>query len=165
MLYLKTQGYGEFAKSPATIEFTRYVNDVFDVMNTSGTSKLNEKVFKNPISPANEHQIFSYFDKAFDYFKTLKLQNGKVIVTSRSRCAFKGLMTNMVNFRFMYEECVKTNLMPNFHTQSFSQDHSESFFGQWEVATGILLLSSFVQLLGNLSSTIAIVVIIYHWIF
>lgn len=130
MQYLQSQGYKEFVESSATIEFIRFVNDVFDVMNTSETSELSGNIFKNPISPANEQTIFSYFDKAFNYFKTLKLPKGKVIVTTRTRTAFKGLMTNMVNFRYMYEECVKTNLMPNFPTQCFSQDQLESFFGR-----------------------------------
>lgn len=130
MQYLRNQGYEDFADSSATIEFIRFVNDVFDVMNTCGTSKLSGNEFKNPMNPANEDQIFSYFDRAFDYFKTLKLPKGKVVVTSRTRTAFKGLMANMVNFRCMYEECVKTNLMASLPTQCFSQDHLESFFGR-----------------------------------
>lgn len=118
MQYLMCQGFPEFAKSDATIQFIRFVNDVFDVLNSSETSKSVDNKFKNPIT------------LAIDYFKTLKLPKGIVIVKSRTRTAFKGFITNMVNLRCIFEECVKTHLLPSLPTQIFSQDPLESFFGR-----------------------------------
>lgn len=130
MNYLMNCGHKEFAKSTPTIRFIQFVNNVFDVMNTSATNRTKENLFKNPISPQNEKEIFAYFEKAIEFFKKLKLPNGTLLVESRTRTAFRGFIANMINLRCIYEEYVETNLMSNLPTQMFSQDHLEAFFGR-----------------------------------
>lgn len=130
MGYLQNKGYKEFAKSSATINFTQILNNIFDVMNTSGTNEMKENVFKNPITSESAQHIFAYFDGAINYLKALKLPNGRIIVKSALRTAFKEFIANMTNFRSIYMELVETNLMNSLPTQMFSQDQLESFFGR-----------------------------------
>lgn len=134
MQFLMNQGYPEFSNATATIEYTRCMNNIFDIMNTKNTNSDN--IFKQAITPSNEEKVFAYFDYASRYIQKLKLSNGKTIIDSAKRCAFRGLITNMVNFESIYRECIESNTVENLKTFAFSQDHVESFFGRIRARNG-----------------------------
>lgn len=128
MQHLLDKGYDQFSKSSATIKFIRFINDVFDIMNTKDINRGNE--FKNAINPTNKVKIFTFFDELTDYLKKIKLPDGNLVINSKNRTAFRGFIINMANFKSIYEELVESNLLNCLPTFKFSQDHLESFFGR-----------------------------------
>lgn len=132
MEYLMKSGRKEFSKCSATIKFVRLINDCFDIMNTKRIG--SETKFKNAINPKNSIEIFALFEKLSDYLQKIKFSTGelagKYVIKTRNKTAFKGLVVNMINFKFIYEELVETNLLDYLPTFAFSQDHIESFFGR-----------------------------------
>lgn len=129
-LLLKS-GVEEFINAKPTIKFIRIVNDVFDVMN----SKYSDaKHFKRPMSEHSADSIFALFEKASDFFQSLKLKTKKrgimkCILNSKSHTGFTGFLQNMKNFSALYTKYVETGIMDTLFTFRFSQDHLETLFG------------------------------------
>lgn len=132
MQFLMSDGHKEFIESSATIKYVRFINDLFDIMNTKRTGKENR--FKNPINEENKLEVFAFFRKLCDYLPRISFTNGelagKYVINTKNKTAFKGLVINMFAFRSIYEEYVETNLLDCLPTFKFSQDHLESFFGR-----------------------------------
>lgn len=134
---LMNQGYTDFSGSSPTIKYIRHINKCFDIMNSTGTE--NENMFKNSISPENKTEIFSFFREISEYLKRIKLSDGKTVVYSPNRAAFRGFIINAMNFKLIYEECVDTvytSSLDCLKTYKFSQDHLESFFGRIRAVCG-----------------------------
>lgn len=126
--YLMRTGHAEFSGCSATVRYTRCINNIFDIMNTTELKKGNS--FKNPINPSTANEIFAYFNEAVGFLRKIKMPDGTLVIKSKKKTAFMGLITNMVNFRPMYEELVQTNSMDFLPTHTVSQDMLESFFGR-----------------------------------
>lgn len=127
MEFLETKGNQEFAGCAATVQFIRYVNNIFDALNSKKES--NDR-FKTSIAPGNHLRLFSYFQQAIQYIFSLRVEpNGKRLVYSKRRAAFRGLIVDMVNIQSIYHELVETNSIEKLNTFSFSQDPLESLFG------------------------------------
>lgn len=88
MQYLKEHSFEGFVKCSPTIKYIRCLNEIFDIMNTKNASSDN--IFKNAISPLNEKEIFASFDDAIRYLQQLRLPDGKLVIYSKTRTAFKG---------------------------------------------------------------------------
>lgn len=150
MKFLMDEGHKEFFNCTATVEFVRIINDIFDTMNTKRDSKKSG--YKQAISPQNNSEIFAFFDKAIEYLKKVEIpvitikraENGdkervlteKRAIDSRLRTAFRGFISNMVNKKMIYMECVDPKQMECLPTFAFSQDHLESFFGRIRALNG-----------------------------
>lgn len=128
MQMLMRLGQDGFAECSTTIQYIRYINDAFDIMNTKDTEK--ENVFKQAINPKNEEAVFTFFNKLIDYLKQLRFADGTRIISTPCRAAFRGFIINAINFKCIYEELVKSDLLSCLPTFKFSQDHLESFFGR-----------------------------------
>lgn len=130
MQYLMDKSIPEFLDASATIKFVRIMNNIFDVMNTKTNNSSSSTIFKNAINPANQQEVFDYFEDVIEYFKTIKLPDGNFILSARTKTAFKGFIMNMVNLKYIYKDCVESGIMDYLTTFVFSQDHVESFFGR-----------------------------------
>lgn len=128
MQTLMDLGQKNFANCSTTIQYIRFINDAFDIMNTKDTEK--ENIFKQAINSKNEEAVFTFFDKLTDYLKQLEFSDGTLIISSKTKAAFRGFIINAINFKCIYEEYVKSNLLKCLPTFKFSQDHLESFFGR-----------------------------------
>lgn len=118
----------EFKDAGSTIKYIRIINDIFDIMNSTG--REGKTGFKRPITNETAVEYFKRFDEAMEYIKGLQIEGEKVpILHSASRTAFFGFYNNMLNFKSIYEEYVATNEIPALITHRFSQDLLESFFG------------------------------------
>lgn len=137
MEYLMTNDHPKFKDASATIEFVRHFNDLFDIFN-SRTMQSRTK-YKNPLSPANKAEVFSYLERVTQYIKGLKLRsvtktrstrkNIRSILDSRSKTAFRGYLINIESLKRMYEEfIVKNKTLKIFPTFMLSQDFVELFF-------------------------------------
>lgn len=89
MQYLKDHNFEGFTKCAATIQFTRCLNNIFDIMNTKNAASDN--IYKKAINSLNEKEIFAFFHDAIKYLRSLKLPDGKNVINSKTRTAFKGI--------------------------------------------------------------------------
>lgn len=128
MQTLMNLGEKNFENCSSTIQYIRFINDAFDIMNTKNTEKDN--IFKQAINPENEKAVFAFLGTLIDYLKQLRLSDGTMIISSKKRAALRGFIINAINFKCIYEEYVKSNLLSCLPTFKFSQDHVESFFGR-----------------------------------
>lgn len=128
MEFLMKNGYEEFADCSATIKFIRYFNNIFDILNSKKSDTGNE--MKSPLSPSNSSLIFSFFKEAIIYIKALKKADGKLLISSKQRIAFKGFVLDMYCIESIYKEFVETNFVDQLYTFRFSQDPLESLFGR-----------------------------------
>lgn len=144
MKYLMDTGHEEFSDASATIQYTKYINKVFDIMNT-GKNTTHTNIFKNAINPLTANQIFAYFNEVIHYLRNITLPNcekekktkgkrklieRKKVVESKKATPFRGCIINMINLRFIYEEIVGTKIMDYLPTRKLNQDLLESFFGR-----------------------------------
>lgn len=131
MEMLMEKGYEPFSNSSATIEFTRFINNCFDIMNTKDKTNVNSaNKFKSAIDSQNKTEIFTFLANITTYLKQIKFPCGQSVIRSKSRAAFRGIVINAANFKSIYDEYVESNLLDRLSTFAFSQDHLESLFGR-----------------------------------
>lgn len=125
--FLNSKGIPKFQGSEATVKFIRFINNIFDILNSKHETEIG---LKRPISPSTKVNFFNYFDKSIAYIQGLKLEsNGKSILRTRSKTPFFGFIICLENFRSLYSEYVETNILNCIFTFRFSQDHLELLFG------------------------------------
>lgn len=134
MKCLREKGHEQFPDSSATEKFIRFINDCFDIMNTKAIKSENK--FKNAINSKNKIEIFTFFEEITKYLKKIKFENSNIVLNTRKRTAFRGIIINITNFKSMYEELVESNSLKYLPTFKFSQDHLESFFGRIRSSPG-----------------------------
>lgn len=128
MEFLRDLGYPEFQGCDATVEYIKYMNNVFDVMNSKGS---NKRGFKRPLSRETKDEYFSYFDVAIKYLSGLRIEpNGKSILETDSKTAYFGFIQNLKNMKNVYYEYIETNVIEELNTYRLSQDHLEIFFAR-----------------------------------
>lgn len=128
MEYLRDVGYEEFQGCDATVEYIKYMNNVFDTMNSK---KSNARHFKRPVSNETKDEYFEFFEKAIKYISQLKIEAGGVsILETNSKMAYFGFIQNMKNIKNIYEEYISTGVLTSLSTFSLSQDHIELLFGR-----------------------------------
>ncbi|XP_055308208.1 uncharacterized protein LOC129572290 [Sitodiplosis mosellana] len=126
MLFMKEE-CEMFANVEATAEYTRIINDIFDIMNS--TKAEGGTGFKRAITKSTSHELFQRFDTAKNFIKQLTTEDGTSVFSASISTAFFGFFINMINFRKIYHEYVETDRMEALVTHRFSQDHLETFFG------------------------------------
>lgn len=128
MEYLRDLGYEEFQGCEATVEYIKYMNNIFDILNSK---KPNARNFKRPVSKETKDEYFEYFDKAIEYISQLKIEpDGPIILKTDSKTAYFGFIQNMKNIKNMYIEYIETDVIETLYTFSLSQDHLELFFAR-----------------------------------
>lgn len=136
MLYLMEMGYSEFAGASATIQFIRCFNKLFDTMDSRYRHSHHDNILKRPFNAENKRIVSDTFEKAINYIKSLKLQQGnsnsKVnILETKVRCGFRGFIINMKSIKNIYTDYVENSkTLKSLPVFSLSQDHLESFFGK-----------------------------------
>lgn len=111
-----------FINSGATSKYTRIINDIFDVMNS--TKAEGATGFKRPISLDSHHQLFAIFNEAIPYLRSLSVEGeSNTIFYSQSGTPFIGFYKNMTNLMRMYEDYVKTGLLTHLIVHRICQDH------------------------------------------
>lgn len=119
----------QFQDVEGTVNLIRIFNDIFDVMNSTTTSK-NATGYKRPITKSTATELFSRFHTAMDYISQLKVEGeANSILSSSINTAFLGFYNNMISFMGIFDDYVQTNRMDQIICHRFSQDLLESFFG------------------------------------
>ena len=110
----------QFIESEPTAKFIRFMNNIFDVLNSK---KKFDRDSKKPLSKENEHDFKLLFKANVDYLLGLKLSSGKKLVdTPRSR-AFVGFVSLMKSIEYMFNSYVLTGHLEYLLTFKLSQDH------------------------------------------
>ena len=118
----------QFKDSEPTVKFIRYINNLFDILNSRNLHQLD---FKKPISMQNFEKINSFLCELLDYLKSLRLMDGKLLCESGRKMGFVGFLFNIESLQFLYKNLIyENNLLLYFPTYKISQDHIELFFGQ-----------------------------------
>lgn len=134
MEVLKNSGHEAFQGCEATIRYIRYMNNLFDIMNSM---RLNATGFKRPLSKETSADFFAYLSEATQYLKTIKLQkNGKSILKTASKTAYFGFIQNIKNLKNIYRDYIESDIVERIFTYSFSQDHIEILFGRIRARLG-----------------------------
>lgn len=128
------KGVPEFKNAAATIKFIRYIDRLFDIMNTSRVKLGN--IFKCAINPKNKEEVFQFLNEVKTYILSLKVasKNGRKLVQlvkSNVKTGFRGFVMNIVSVMKIYNEFVENQkCLTYIATYRLSQDHLEMFFGK-----------------------------------
>lgn len=127
---LKNDQYEEFKDCDGTIEFLRYFNDAFDILNfAEKNARINK--YKQPICEETVEEIFSFAERFQQYIKRLELQLTRKrvpILKSSAQRGFFGFYHNFTSLKGIFEDLVKEGPLEVFYPFQFSQDHLENFF-------------------------------------
>jgi hypothetical protein len=115
----------EFQNSQATTKFIRFIDSLFDVMNSRNPFS---KGFKAPMKVCNKEKWSTLFSESYTYISNVSdLQGTKMINTPR-HTAFIGFLINIRSLEFLFETLVEEGSMIYLLTYKLSQDHLELFF-------------------------------------
>lgn len=131
---LREDDYQAFQNSFETTEFLRYVNNVFDICNVDVKTPITG--YKQPLHESNAEELFQYFQEAKKYFKLVEIDDvnpktkktkRKLVINTRSRTPFLGMVHNLTALQGLYTDYVKGNDKA-LYSFKFSQDHLETWF-------------------------------------
>lgn len=134
MEYCRKNGVPGFENSNETIEFTRIMDTLWDIMNSQRILRDSSNKYKSAINPENKGDIFKFLLKAKRYLFTLEISSKKTgkkmkIVDSNVRTGFRGYIIDIISITAMYQELVEDHHNLLFLvTYRMSQDHLEMFF-------------------------------------
>lgn len=116
----------EFEGCHATAHFLKVFNNVFDILNSRS---LVAPSFKKALCEKNFGHTIKYINEAIHYISNLKFENNTLIVNSRRKTGFIGLIISLKSSILLYEEIIqKQKLLIYLPLYKTSQDHLELFF-------------------------------------
>lgn len=127
---LHKDGYAEFENAPTTIEFIRFIDSAFDVLNFGGSRKPDGR-YKQKLCTETADHIFKFGEKFQQYLTELELQKktkSEPILSSTAYVGFFGFYMNFISLQGIYEDHVLNGPLTEFYPFQFSQDHLETFF-------------------------------------
>jgi hypothetical protein len=120
----------------ATVKFIRMLNNIFDILNSR---RLSAPHFKKALNSSNFHTIASFVEEAKAYLTTLRFLNEELIIESKRKTGFVGLvicLTSILNL-YSYKDVVEEKkILLYVPVYKVSQDHLELFFSSIRSASG-----------------------------
>lgn len=117
--------YG-FEDCEGTINFIRILNDVFDVLNSCS---IRPPGWKKAICPENIGLVEAFFEGAISYISNLKFPSGNLVIDSKRKTGFIGLIIDMRSAILVFRQLVlEEKKLKYFPVYKISQDHVELFF-------------------------------------
>lgn len=95
----------QFADSEATTYFIRVINDAFDILNSRSKDCFG---FKRALCCENIDEINSFVSTATKYLSKLKFSNNELLIESRRKTGFVGLIVSLKNLNLLYSSYIKT---------------------------------------------------------
>jgi hypothetical protein len=112
----------------ATVKFIRMLNNIFDILNSRRLKALNS---------CNFHAIASFVEEAKAYLTTLRFLNEELIIESKRKTGFVGLVICLTSILNLYKDVVEEKKMLLYvPAYKVSQDHLELFFSSIRSASG-----------------------------
>lgn len=116
----------QFRGSEALVRQCRYMNDIFDILNSRNF--LNKNIMKKNLCLENEIFIKDEIETSIKYLSTLEDLRGFSILMSQRKTGFLGLIIRLMSVQNSFDEVIKTEMMKFLCTYKLSQDHLEMFF-------------------------------------
>lgn len=125
----------QFWGSEATVEFIRYIDRLFDMMNSRNPLARN---FKAPLRMENEQHWRGFLQQAYTYLSQLTHADGQLMHLSRRKTPFIGFLAGIKSLQGLFETLVKCDppKLKHLLTYKLSQDHVELFFCAVRSANG-----------------------------
>lgn len=127
---LRIDGYTDFENSEATVEFLRYFNDAFDILNF-GENRKEDGRYKQRLCADTANHILEFANKFKQYISQLELRQRTkrtpILVSSADK-GFFGFYIDFISLQGIYEDFVLNGPLTEFYPFQFSQDHLETFF-------------------------------------
>lgn len=123
-----------FCDAAPTIEFIRYFDRLFDIMNTQRIIHKHPNQFKSALNFHNATDVFTFLQEVKQYILGLKVRKPKTneivyILKSNIKTGFRGYLIDIESVIAMYreyiEECEYMHMLPVYR---LSQDHLELVF-------------------------------------
>lgn len=127
LLYCEQElGLQEFKGCSATVRFLKIFNKIFDILNSRS---LVAPSFKKALCDRNIEQTKKFINDAVAYISNLKFEDGTLLITSKRKTGFIGLIISLKSSILLYIELIEKQktliYLPLYKT---SQDHLELFF-------------------------------------
>jgi hypothetical protein len=117
----------QFRESQYTSKFCRIINDVFDILNVRNA--LSKQACKKPLSLTNQQFVSNIFNKARQLIFDLKTPSGCLMLESRRKTGFIGLLVNMASTEGIMNYHIRDKKqLKYFLSYKVSQAHLEMFF-------------------------------------
>ena len=118
----------EFRNCSATVEFIRFVDRMFDFLNSRHLLMVG---FKQPIKKENFQYLKKNAYQIANYFLNLRDMNGQALVKGKRKTFIIGFVSPAKSVLCIAEELLNREVQPYryFLTYKVSQDHVELFFG------------------------------------
>jgi len=125
----------QFSGSEATVHFLRFIDRLFDVLNSRNPVA---KGYKASMKPSNECVWRPFLEEAKQYLLKLTDDKGLPMYTTKRRTAFVGLLCTTDFIVAVYNDLVAAANAPLKYllTYKVSQDHLELFFGAVRASCG-----------------------------
>lgn len=108
--------------SLATAEFIWIFNDLFDVLISRNLKQFG---FKQPLNINNKTIIVEFLDKAENYIRALRTTQGDLLIKSRRKTGFVGLLVCIKSTKVLFQKLIEGENIKFMSMYRFSQDHLE----------------------------------------
>lgn len=127
LLFCKELNLTHFDGCEATAEFCLIINNVFDILNSRNFFSRSE--YGQALSNKNFDMYSKKILEYIDYLKQLTDTSGTLLINTRRKTGFLGLIVCLTCVQTLYRDLVITNYLKFILTYKLSQDHIETFFG------------------------------------
>jgi len=125
LLFTKTKD-SSFDGCNATAEFCLMFNNAFDILNAR--KKLSNTPFNGAITEGNVKRYEAFYEKFKIYVSQLKFEDGTLVINSKRKTGFIGLILGLKNALDLYNVLIEKGDLSYLITYKLSQDHLETFF-------------------------------------
>jgi hypothetical protein len=114
-----------FIDSEGTELFLKFINDLFDVLNSKSPS---QKGMKGPINLHNLEQRIQFLEAATEILLSLRIGNSVPLSDTPRRLCCIGFAADCTSLKLMAKELLTEHYINYLLTYKLSQDHLETFF-------------------------------------
>uniref|UniRef100_A0A2S2PS39 THAP domain-containing protein 9 n=1 Tax=Schizaphis graminum TaxID=13262 RepID=A0A2S2PS39_SCHGA len=123
--YLKNQN-DLFGDVEPTVEFIRYINNAFDILNSR--SNFSKNPYNKAISSDTIEQYTRFMQDFIPFIKSLEFPGGIKVINSGRKTGFVGFILSLQNAISMFHDLLAKADLYFFPTYKISQDHIETTF-------------------------------------
>lgn len=102
---------------------------VFRIFNSMHTQQDLNDGWNSPITVGNVLKVLSFLDSTELFIRSIKLENGSTVLTSKIKTGFVGIIVGINVVKNMCHEFIESGEWDSFSLYSISQDLIEMFFG------------------------------------
>ena len=133
LAYLRSLKNDLFINSDGTEHFLKFINDLFDILNSKSPS---QKGNKGPINNFNIADRMQFLQSAEEILLSLTIPPNISLYDTKRHLSCIGFVVNCISLRLMATELINEKLINYLLTYKLSQDHLELFFSAIRSAGG-----------------------------